>query len=101
MCSSGSRSASRPVPEGSRPRSRRALRPAGEVEYNMVLGDYRAEVRLDHLARLGVDPRPWPGRHVATLDAEGKNEEGWQRDRRVDIGLQAAKQATPASPGAE
>ena len=67
--------------------------PRGEVEYNMVLGDYRAESVSDYLARLGVDPAAMARTTRGDLDAEGKNEEGWQRDRRVDSGLQAAKQA--------
>jgi peptidoglycan-associated lipoprotein len=65
--------------------------PRGEVEYNMVLGDYRAESVYDYLARLGVDPNFMARTTRGDLDAEGKDEESWQRDRRVDIALQAKK----------
>jgi peptidoglycan-associated lipoprotein len=67
--------------------------PRGEVEYNMVLGDYRAESVSDYLARLGVDPAAMARTTRGDLDAEGKDEDGWQRDRRVDISLQPTKQA--------
>lgn len=67
--------------------------PRGEVEYNMVLGDYRAESVYDYLARLGVEPAAMARTTRGDLDAEGKDEDGWQRDRRVDISLQAAKRA--------
>ena len=62
--------------------------PRGEVEYNMVLGDYRAETVHDYLAKLGVSPNAMTRTTRGDLDAEGKDEDGWQRDRRVDIGLQ-------------
>lgn len=69
--------------------------PRGEVEYNMVLGDYRAESVHDYLARLGVDPNAMAKTTRGDLDAEGKDEDSWQKDRRVDISLQAASQARP------
>lgn len=62
--------------------------PRGELEYNMVLGDYRAESVHTYLARLGVDPGAMAKTTRGDLDAEGKDEDGWQRDRRVDIALQ-------------
>jgi len=65
--------------------------PRGELEYNMVLGDYRAESVHDYLARLGVDPNAMAKTTRGDLDAEGKDDESWQRDRRVDISLQGAK----------
>jgi len=61
--------------------------PRGEVEYNMVLGDYRAESVHDYLAKLGVDPNAMAKTSRGELDAEGKDEDGWRRDRRVDISL--------------
>jgi peptidoglycan-associated lipoprotein len=71
--------------------------PRGEVEYNMVLGDYRAESVHDYLAKLGVSPETMARTSRGELDAEGKDEDGWRRDRRVDIALQSdkAKTATP------
>lgn len=70
--------------------------PRGEVEYNMVLGDYRAESVHDYLAKLGVDPTKMAKTSRGELDAEGKDEAGWRRDRRVDVSL--AKNAKSADP---
>jgi peptidoglycan-associated lipoprotein len=67
--------------------------PRGEVEYNMALGDYRAESVHDYLAKLGVDPDKMARTSRGELDAEGKDEDGWRRDRRVDVSL--AKTAKP------
>ncbi len=61
----------------------------GEVEYNMVLGEYRADSVHDYLAKLGVDPLAMAKSSRGQLDAEGKDEDGWMRDRRVDITLQS------------
>jgi peptidoglycan-associated lipoprotein len=61
--------------------------PRGDVEYNMVLGDYRAESVHDYLAKLGVDPNAMAKTTRGELDAEGKDEEGWRQDRRVDVSL--------------
>lgn len=68
--------------------------PRGEVEYNMVLGDYRAESVHDYLAKLGVDPQTMAKTSRGELDAEGKDEDGWRRDRRVDISLAPLKAKT-------
>jgi peptidoglycan-associated lipoprotein len=74
--------------------------PRGEVEYNMVLGDYRAESVHDYLAKLGVDPAAMAKTTRGELDAEGKDEDGWRRDRRVDVTLapSLAKTANDANP---
>jgi peptidoglycan-associated lipoprotein len=61
--------------------------PRGEVEYNMVLGSFRAESVHDYLAKLGVDPAKMAKTTRGELDAEGKDEDGWRRDRRVDVSL--------------
>jgi peptidoglycan-associated lipoprotein len=66
----------------------------GEVEYNMVLGDYRAESVHDYLAKLGVDPAAMAKTSRGELDAEGKDEDGWRQDRRVDISLSPEKAKT-------
>jgi peptidoglycan-associated lipoprotein len=67
--------------------------PRGEDEYNMVLGEYRAETVHDYLAKLGVDPAQMAKTSRGEIDAEGKDEDGWRRDRRVDIALKKAKAA--------
>jgi peptidoglycan-associated lipoprotein len=62
--------------------------PRGELEYNMILGDYRAENVHDYLAKLGVAPDAMAKTSRGELDAEGEDEDGWRRDRRVDVSLQ-------------
>ena len=62
--------------------------PRGELEYNMILGDYRAESVHDYLAKLGVAQTAMAKTSRGELDAEGKDEDGWRRDRRVDVSLQ-------------
>jgi peptidoglycan-associated lipoprotein len=62
--------------------------PRGEAEYNMVLGEHRADSVRDYLARLGVAADAMSQTSRGELDAEGKDEDGWRRDRRVDIALQ-------------
>ena len=62
--------------------------PRGETEYNMVLGDHRADAVHIYLARLGVGTNAMSKTSRGELDAEGKDDETWQRDRRVDIGLE-------------
>lgn len=70
--------------------------PRGDTEYNMVLGEHRAESVHDYLAKLGVDPAAMAKTSRGELDAEGKDEDGWRRDRRVDISLQSSKAKTVA-----
>jgi peptidoglycan-associated lipoprotein len=65
--------------------------PRGETEYNMVLGEYRAESVHDYLAKLGVDTTAMAKTSRGELDSDGKDEDGWRRDRRVDISLQPEK----------
>jgi peptidoglycan-associated lipoprotein len=62
--------------------------PRGEAEYNMVLGGYRADNVRDYLARLGVSDDAMSETSRGELDADGRDEDGWRRDRRVDITLE-------------
>jgi peptidoglycan-associated lipoprotein len=62
--------------------------PRGETEYNMVLGDHRADAVHVYLARLGVATNAMSKTSRGELDAEGRDDDTWQRDRRVDVGLQ-------------
>ena len=59
--------------------------PRGEEEYNMLVGTRRAEIVQDYLLHLGVPPKDIIQTSRGALDAEGKDEAGWQRDRRVDL----------------
>ena len=62
--------------------------PRGETEYNLVLGTHRADAVRDYLAHLGVAENRIAQTSRGELDAEGKDEDGWRRDRRVDVNLQ-------------
>jgi peptidoglycan-associated lipoprotein len=62
--------------------------PRGETEYHMVLGDLRADAVQLYLTRLGVGATAMSKTSRGELDAEGNDEDTWQRDRRVDIALQ-------------
>jgi peptidoglycan-associated lipoprotein len=64
--------------------------PRGESEYNMALGEFRAETVHDYLAKLGVDAAAMGKTSRGELDAQGKDEDGWRTDRRVDISLKPA-----------
>jgi len=59
--------------------------PRGETEYNMLLGQNRAETVRDYLLHLGVAYEKLGQTSRGELDAEGKDEETWRLDRRVDI----------------
>jgi peptidoglycan-associated lipoprotein len=59
--------------------------PRGETEYNMLLGQNRAETVRDYLLHLGVAYEKLSQTSRGELDAEGKDEETWRLDRRVDI----------------
>jgi peptidoglycan-associated lipoprotein len=60
----------------------------GEVEFNMTLGEHRADVVRRYLDGLGVDDRRMSKTSRGKLDASGSDEASWRRDRRVDIMLQ-------------
>ncbi len=62
--------------------------PRGESEYNMGLGGRRADSVRTYLSQLGVDGRKIAETSRGELDATGKDESGWRRDRRVDVLLQ-------------
>lgn len=59
--------------------------PRGEEQYNMALGDRRAKSVRDYLSGLGVNGNSLAMSSRGKLDATGTDEDGWQRDRRVDI----------------
>ena len=72
--------------------------PRGETEYNMILGEHRAASVVEYLSLLGVEPGIMAKTSRGELDAEGTDEDGWARDRRVDIALEAP--AAAAAPRA-
>jgi peptidoglycan-associated lipoprotein len=61
--------------------------PRGETEYNFTLGHKRATAVKTFMAGLGVDGAKMSETSRGELDATGTDEEGWRRDRRVDIKL--------------
>jgi len=61
--------------------------PRGEVEYNFALGEHRADSVVNYLAQLGVGKDKMRETSRGKLDATGTEEEGWARDRRVDVAL--------------
>jgi len=59
--------------------------PRGTQEYNMALGERRANAALKYLTGLGV-PGPQLGETSrGALDATGTDDAAWRMDRRVDI----------------
>ncbi|HEY8073928.1 MAG TPA: OmpA family protein [Labilithrix sp.] len=61
--------------------------PRGEDEYNMNLGSSRANSVNRYMVDLGVGKDRMQTTSRGELDASGKDEAGWARDRRVDIEL--------------
>lgn len=59
----------------------------GEPEYNMGLGDSRANAVTRYLIDLGVGKDRMRPTSRGEIDATGTDEDGWARDRRVDIEL--------------
>ncbi len=59
----------------------------GEAEYNMTLGESRADTVHRYLVDLGVGRERMRATSRGEMDAIGTNEEGWANDRRVDIEL--------------
>ncbi|HEY2511350.1 MAG TPA: OmpA family protein [Polyangiaceae bacterium] len=61
--------------------------PRGEPEYNMSLGESRADSVQRYLHDLGVQQERLRATSRGELDADGTDEAGWAHDRRVDISL--------------
>jgi peptidoglycan-associated lipoprotein len=61
--------------------------PRGETEYNFVLGNTRADAVGGFLRSKGLDKAKMATTSRGELDATGADEDGWARDRRVDLML--------------
>jgi peptidoglycan-associated lipoprotein len=61
--------------------------PRGEDEYNMALGETRADTVERYLRDLGVAQERVSATSRGKIDAMGRDEDGWAKDRRVDIEL--------------
>lgn len=61
--------------------------PRGEAEYNMILGEKRAENVSNALVKAGMPDQQVTTTSRGEMDASGTDEASWARDRRVDINL--------------
>jgi peptidoglycan-associated lipoprotein len=61
--------------------------PRGTQEYNMALGERRANAVMKYMAALGVAAAQMSDTSRGALDATGSGDEAWRQDRRVDIDL--------------
>jgi peptidoglycan-associated lipoprotein len=59
--------------------------PRGTEEYNLALSDHRASSVKDRLTRVGIAASRLSTVPKGELDAVGKDEAGWAKDRRVDF----------------
>jgi peptidoglycan-associated lipoprotein len=58
--------------------------PRGTEEYNLALSDRRAQAVKERLGRMGVNKNSTATAR-GEMDATGKDEAGWAKDRRVDV----------------
>jgi peptidoglycan-associated lipoprotein len=65
--------------------------PRGTEEYNIGLGSRRSNTVSQYLGRLGVGQPQMLSTSRGALEATGTDEEGWKKDRRVDIVLAQPK----------
>jgi peptidoglycan-associated lipoprotein len=61
--------------------------PRGEVEYNLALGQRRAGSVAGYLGTHGLSRGAMATTSRGEFDATGTDEQGWVRDRRVDVML--------------
>lgn len=59
----------------------------GEPEYNMTLGEFRSDGVMRYMVDLGVGRTRMKVSSRGEMDATGQDEEGYAKDRRVDIEL--------------
>lgn len=75
------------------PLARRSLRlvghadPRGASEYNMTLGQRRADAVDGYIGRRGIEASRITTTSRGAMDASGQDETGWAHDRRVDVEL--------------
>lgn len=61
--------------------------PRGESDYNITLGQSRADAVGVYLDARGMSKGKTQSTSRGSMDATGTDESGWQRDRRVDVML--------------
>ncbi|AUX39531.1 ompA-family exported protein [Sorangium cellulosum] len=59
--------------------------PRGETEYNLALGQKRAGSVAEYLATKGLEQGRIATSSKGEFESSGTDEEGWARDRKVDI----------------
>jgi peptidoglycan-associated lipoprotein len=59
--------------------------PRGPSDYNLTLGQSRADAVSSYLAAKGMSKDKAQPTSRGAMDAAGTDESGWQRDRRVDV----------------
>jgi peptidoglycan-associated lipoprotein len=59
--------------------------PRGETEYNLGLGQRRAGNVAAYLGARGIEKAHMAASSHGEFDATGTDEEGWARDRKVDV----------------
>lgn len=61
--------------------------PRGEVEYNLALGHKRAGSVGEYVSKKGVEQGKIAASSKGEFDATGTDDEGWARDRKVEVFL--------------
>jgi peptidoglycan-associated lipoprotein len=61
--------------------------PRGQSDYNMTLGQSRADSVKGYLVKAGMDNAKTDSSTRGAMDAVGTDEQTWARDRRVDVML--------------
>ncbi len=61
--------------------------PRGDSEYNVVLGQARADAVMHYVQQKGLAASQTQSTSRGAMDATGTDEAGWARDRRVDLML--------------
>ena len=59
--------------------------PRGSSEYNMTLGQSRADSVAGYVTNKGLDKSKVQSSSRGSMDAEGSDEPSWAKDRRVDL----------------
>ncbi len=59
--------------------------PRGPSDYNLTLGQSRADAVSSYLAARGLAKDKAQSTSRGAMDASGTDDSGWQRDRRVDV----------------
>ena len=59
--------------------------PRGSEDYNLALGERRAQTAIRYLSALGVDAAHLDSRSTGEEYAAGSDESGWASDRRAEI----------------